>query len=267
MSAGGEPSGLYVYAVVPADFDASGLGAGIDGAILELVSAGGVAAVVHRHSASPYSGDDEEAQRRVLEHGEVVERCWDHRRSALPMGFNVIVAPGPDETAEQRLVTWLADSAHVLTERLAALAGLVELRVEISLDEQVAAEHNEDVRALEAELRERPPGVQRLLQRRLTALREGASERLADRLYPEFRRRLAALSTDLAENVRGHPPAGCVTVLNVAVLAREQDVPRIGAELGDIELEEPAARVTFLGPWPPFSFADVPHSPSVEWTA
>jgi hypothetical protein len=268
VSASSKAGGLYVYAVVPGALDADGLGTGIDGAALELVRAPeGVAAVVHHHSAPPYSGDDEDAQRRVLEHGDVVERCWAKGHTVLPMGFKVIVVPGDGETAEQRLSAWLSSSATVLAERLTTLAGLVELRVEISLDEVAAAERNEEVRKLEAEIRDRPPGVQRLLQRRLAALRQGATEGIADRLYPEYRRRLAALSVDLAENVRGHAPAGCVTVLNVAVLTREEDIPRLGAELGDIEAHEPAARVTFLGPWPPFSFADVPRSPSVEWTA
>lgn len=263
-----EEAGLYVYAVVPGNLKETDLGTGIDGAPLELIAGGeGIAAVVHRHIGAPYSGDDEDARRRVLEHGEVVERCWAHGRSVLPMGFNVIVVPGEGESAEDRLRAWLRESAADLSGRLTALTGLVELRVEISLDERSAALRNEEVRKLEAEIGERPPGVQRLLQRRLASLQQGAAEELADRLYPEYRRRLAALAVDLAENVRGHPPAGCVTVLNVAVLTREPDIPRLGAELGDIEAQEPAARVTFLGPWPPFSFADAPHSPSVEWTA
>lgn len=260
--------GLYVYAVVPSRLSQADLGRGIDGAPLELVSAReGVAAVVHRHREPPYSGSDEAAERRVLEHGDVVERCWAATRAVLPMGFNVIVSPGDGASAEDRLGAWLDRSAPALARRLEALHGLVELRVEISLREDAAGAGSEEVRELEEGLRGRPAGVQRLLRKRLESLRRASAEEASDRLYPEYRRRLARLSRDLAENVRGHPPEGCVTVLNVAVLAGEEDVPRLGAELGDIEAEEPGISVTFLGPWPPFSFADVPDVPSVEWTA
>ncbi len=44
---------LYVYAIVPAATTGE-LGTGIDRTPLELVSSGGVAAVVHRHSGAPY---------------------------------------------------------------------------------------------------------------------------------------------------------------------------------------------------------------------
>ncbi|KHL03570.1 GvpL/GvpF family gas vesicle protein [Sinomonas humi] len=264
---------LYVYGIVPAGPDTAGLdparlGSGIDGAALELVRAReGIAAVVHRHSEPPYSGSDEAAERRVLEHSEVVERCWAATKAILPMGFNVIVTPGDGASAEGRLAEWLNRSAPALARRLEALRGLVELRVEISLQEDAAGSGSAEVRELEESLRERPAGVQRLLRRRLESLRRATAEETADRLYPEYRRRLARLSRDLTENVRGHPPEGCVTVLNVAVLADEAGITPIGAELGDIEAEEPGVRVTFLGPWPPFSFADVPDLPSVEWTA
>ena len=260
--------GLYVYAIVPVETDQTSLGRGIDGAALELVPAReAVAAVVHHHAEPPYSGSDEAAERRVLEHGEVVERCWAATKRVLPMGFNVIVSPGDGASAEERLVEWLNRSAPALARRLEDLRGLVELRVEISLREDATGSGSGEVHELEEHMRERPPGVQRLLRRRLESLRRATAEEVADRLYPEYRRRLAQLSRDLTENVRGHPPEGCVTVLNVAVLADEGDIPQLGAELADIEAEEPGVRVAFLGPWPPFSFADVPDLPSVEWTA
>ncbi|WP_422935508.1 GvpL/GvpF family gas vesicle protein [Sinomonas sp. P47F7] len=260
-AAPGGTAGLYVYAVVPHDLDPATLGVGIDAVALEVVAVSeGVAAVVHRHDAPPYAGSGRDAERRVLEHGNVVERCWAHAGTVLPLGLNVIVTPGENESASERLAHWLRANAAALAERLAALEGRVELRVEISLDGRAAASGSEESRRVEAELAERPAGVQRLLARKLAALAAEAVEERADRLYPEYRRRLAALSEDLTENLRGHPPAGCATVLNVSVLARRGDVPRLGQALSDIEAEDPAVRVQFLGPWPPFSFADVPGS-------
>ena len=37
-----------------------------------------------------------------------------------------------------------------------------------------------------------------------------------------------------------------------------QWMERLGAELARIQAEQPAARIRFLGPWPPYSFAEVP---------
>ncbi|WP_136610449.1 GvpL/GvpF family gas vesicle protein [Sinomonas albida] len=260
-----EAAGLYVYAIVPADLDPATLGAGIDAQPLELVTvAEGVAAVVHRHDAPPYAGSDRDAERRVLEHGNVAERCWAHAGTVLPMGFNVIVTRGEEDSARERLAEWLRHSAPALVERLAALHGGVELRVEISLDEQAAARESPEARQLEEDLRTRPPGVQRLLRKKLATLVRQEAEARADHLYPGYRRRLAGLSRDVAENLRGHPPEGYVTVLNVSLLASREEVPRIGGELTDIQAEDPAVRVQFLGPWPPFSFASMPNTPRAQ---
>jgi hypothetical protein len=206
----------------------------------------------------------------VLEHGEVVERCWERLDTVLPMGFNVIVAPskgesgagesGAGESAVDRLSAWLTRAAPELRRRLDELSGRVELRVEISLDEREAAAASEEARRLEEEIRQRPEGVQRLLRRKLASLMRSGAEEAADRLYPECRRRLAGVSEDIVENLRGRPPEGCVTVLNVSVLVPRAGIPLVGKELGDLQAEDPAVRVRFQGPWPPFSFADVSGS-------
>lgn len=251
---------LYVYAVVPATLSPSGLGTGINATPLRLIAvAEGLAAVVHQHDAAPFDGADADVERWILEHGGVVERSWEAAGTVLPMSFNVIVAAGDGSTAEQRLTGWLGESAPELTERLKALQDRVELRIEISLDQHVAAEGNSDAADLREEMQQRPPGVQRLLQKRLDKTERDVAERLADGLYPEYRRRLAALSEDLTENRRAHRPPGTVSVLSVAVLAHRDDVEKIGLELTSIREEQPAAQIRFLGPWPPYSFADVPE--------
>ena len=258
-----KPENLYVYAVVPASLPEESLGTGIDGARLALVSvAEGVAAVVHEHHAPPYTGPDAEVQRQVIEHGGVVERCWDRVGTILPMSFNVIVTPGDGLSASERLSDWLRRSAPALSARLAALEGRVELRVEVSLDQRLAASDDPEAVALSEDLLTRPAGVQRLLRRRLETLERGVAERRADALYPTVRRRLAALCEDLAENRRTHPPAGCVSVLSVALLVTREQVERVGLELSALQEEEPAAKISFLGPWPPYSFAE---SPAMEY--
>jgi hypothetical protein len=254
-----ESTGLYVYAVVPGAGSGLVLGTGIDAAPLKLVTAPeGVAAVVHEHRTAPYSGADADVQRWVLQHGDVVERCWEQAGTVLPVSFNVIVAAGDGIPASHRLVRWLGESASALTGRLDELRDRVELRVEILLDQQVAARHNPEAIALLTEIQQRPLGVQRLLGKRLDNLERGIAEQLADRLYPQYRRRLAALSEDLVENRRISRPPGFVTVLTVALLVPRHGVEELGRELTSVTVEQEAAQIRFLGPWPPYSFADVP---------
>ncbi len=247
--------GLYVYAVargVP-----SPAGTGIDGAPLDVVSVGDtLSAVVHRHTGGPYTGPDDDVRRWVVEHSEVVDRVWEAGAAVLPMSFNVIVAAGADEPAGVRLESWLTANADDLLERLDLLEGRVELRVEIGLDQHEVARHDPRVDAARAELEDRPPGVQRLLRKRLEGLERDLTDALADGLYQEYRRRLAKVSEDLAENRGARSEPGIVPVLSVSLLVPREDMEAVGRELAAIRDEQAAARIRYSGPWPPYSFAE-----------
>ncbi|MFC7401264.1 GvpL/GvpF family gas vesicle protein [Citricoccus sp. GCM10030269] len=254
--------GLYVYAIVPAADTATELGTGINNsAVRTVVAAGGLAAVVHEHDDPPYQGPDSEVERWVLEHSDVVDRAWESAGTILPVSFNVIVSPdeGSDTSADERLVQWLTTNASALSTHLDRLRGMVELRVEISLNQEAVGETSEEVRALREDLDHRPPGVQRLYRKRLATLEQEVTERLADRLYPDFRRRLAALSTDLAETRSPARTPGLVSVLSVSLLVPDDGVQQVGLELAAIRDERPGSEIRYLGPWPPYSFADVPE--------
>lgn len=248
--------GLYLYAIVPDTVSLAPLGTGIRDAPLMVVAAAGLAAVVHESQVEPLTGPDADVTTWIVQHSEVVERVWDRAGTVLPAGFNVIVAPGDGQSAEERLRGWLTDSAGALAGRLDALAGLVELRVEIDLDQQAVAREDPEATQLRDSMAERPPGVRRLLQKRLDGLERDAADRLANELYPDYRRRLAERCHDLSENRRAHPPQGFVTVLNTALLADRDAVESVGAVLAAIRNEQPAAEVSFIGPWPPYSFTD-----------
>ncbi|MFE5291175.1 GvpL/GvpF family gas vesicle protein [Isoptericola sp. NPDC056618] len=251
----GATDGLYVYAVARGAPD--DLGTGIDGAAVEQVTARGLTAVVHRHGAAPYSGPDDDVRRWVVEHSDVVDRLWQAADAVLPMSFNVIVAGTSDQPARQRLTSWLGEHAERLDARLAQLAGRGELQVEIGIDQHEAAAGDPRADALRAELESRPPGVRRLLTKRLEQLEREATDALADDLYPALRRRLSATAEEVTETRRAHPPAGVVPVLSVALLVPSDGVERVGGELARVRDEEPAARIRFVGPWPPYSFADL----------
>jgi hypothetical protein len=248
--------GLYVYAVargVPGD-----LGAGIDEAPLDRVTTHGLTAVVHRHASGPFTGSDDDVRRRVVEHSDVVDRVWQATGSVLPMSFNVIVAGADREPAGRRLEAWLDQHAERLGARLDQLAGRGELQVEIGLDQHEAGGRDPRADALRAELAERPAGVRRLLTKRLDQLERDATAALADELYPDLRRRLAATAEEVTETRRTHPEPGVVRVIGLALLVPLDDVDRVGRELALVRDAQPAARIRYVGPWPPYSFADVP---------
>jgi hypothetical protein len=247
---------LYVYAVVRSGRPPAA-GTGIDGRPLRSVATGPVAAVVHDHDDEPYGGPDDEVRRRALEHNRVVEALWGEDRAVLPMSFDVIVAGTPTEPAERRLAAWLEAVSPSVEARLGSLTGRVELRVDLALDPVAAAAAEPSVVALRQEAADASPGVERLLRKRVQRQEREIAERRADALYPRVRERLARLSADLVENPRAAAEPGEVLVLSVSLLVDEAAVPPVGAELRAVGDDEPAARIRFYGPWPPYSFADV----------
>lgn len=247
----------YVYAVAPAAIASTDLGQGIDRRPVETVTADGLAALVHRHGPEPYTDEDGDVERRVLEHANVVDRAW-RAGPVLPVSFNVIVAPGDDETADERMRAWLDQHARRIGDRLEALRGHAELHVDISLDARAVAETDAEASAERDALALRSAGVQRLLARRRRHQDKDLADRRADELYPDHRRRLAAVSEDLIERAAPRTDQDAISVLAAAVLVPTDQVSAVGAVLSVIQDEQPAARIRFSGPWPPYSFTEIP---------
>ncbi|HEY4558842.1 MAG TPA: GvpL/GvpF family gas vesicle protein [Enteractinococcus sp.] len=255
------PTGLYVYALVPADtLTQADLPRGIDGAALDLVPAGQLAAIVHECETEPYQGPDSDVKRWVLEHSQVVDDAWQAAGTVLPMTFNVIVAPATEteQTAQHRLGEWLTSSADTIRDHLEKLRNHVELRVDISLDEETVTASHPEVLELSKGLEDRPAGVQRLYRKRLEERTRQVAERIADQLYPQYRQRLVALAEDMVENSKPGRTPGMVTVLTASLLVHQDNVDAVGVALADIRDNQPGVQIRYLGPWPPYSFADVP---------
>lgn len=248
-------SALYVYAIVPSDLgnlDVRGIG----GAAVRILPEGDLGAVVHDLAdAQPYGGSDEEVRNAVAEHAAVVEAAWSAAGVVVPVTFDVIVAAAADATAEDRLRGWLRGEAEQLTAKLAALNGLAELKVEIAID-PLLLPPSPEIEQARADLETRSPGARRLFERKLLVLERGHAERSAADLYSDVRRRLAAVSNDLAEQ-RGHRPAAPLVPLFAAALLVSRDaVEAVGRALAELHDEHPYLAIRFLGPWPPYSFTD-----------
>lgn len=248
---------LYIYAVVPTG--SSWNTAGIGGVPVTGIQEGELTALVHTaedlERALPAERDVEQA---VLSHVTVVERAWEHFGAVIPVRFNVLIEPDEARTAEQKLREWLRNEASMLTQRLEALRARVELRVDIGVSRDAAVANDSEVEALRTEMERKPPGVRRLLQRKLEQVQKDAANRLADRIYPRIRQRLAEASEELHEQRRARGPEETVPVITASLLVAETRIDEIGTLLSALQNSEPALRVRFLGPWPPYSFGVEP---------
>ncbi|MFD4989999.1 GvpL/GvpF family gas vesicle protein [Streptomyces sp. NPDC058374] len=257
---------LYVYALLPEDAELPPATAGLDGRPLHLVTApgSGLAALVHRTAPAPYQGPDEQVREWVREQDAALVAVWEYVGTALPMTFNVLVAPDQEASAEQRIKEWLSGRSEVLRDMLGALAGRAEVRVEISLDREAVTEDDAEAKALVEEMEGRSPGLRRMLAKRLDRLRKEAGDNLADALHSGIRRRLAAVTDDISVRAGRGREAGEVSVFAGALLVPREEIDTVGALLADIQEEQPAARIRFLGPWPPYSFTELPAAPGEE---
>lgn len=257
---------LYVYALVPEDTELPPHVSGLDGRPLHLVTAPGtgLAALVHRSAPAPYQGPDDQVRQWVAEQDAALVAVWERMGTALPMTFNVLVPADPEASAEERVRDWLTGRAEVLRTMLDALGGRAEVRVEISVDREAVTEDDDEARAIQEEMAGRSPGLRRMLAKRLDRIRKEAADRLADTLHGAVRRRLAAVADDISERAGRGPGSGEVSVFAGALLVRHEDIDTVGALLADIQEEQPAARIRYLGPWPPYSFTELPGAPGAE---
>jgi len=249
-------SALYVYAIVPSDAEEIAI-SGIGGAPAYVVREGAVAAVVHDlPAAEPYRGSGDEIREAITEHAAVVEAAWNAAGTVLPVTFDVLIAPSGATPAADRLREWLRTEGEQLTAKLAALRGMTELKVEIAIDPEFLPPSLE-VEHARADLQTRSPGGRRLFERKLAQLeRDHAAARAAE-LYAPIRRGLAAVSRDLTEHRRYRPRPPLVPILSASLLVPRDSVEEVGRTLAGLVDGHAYLAIRFLGPWPPYSFADL----------
>ncbi|MEU0228440.1 GvpL/GvpF family gas vesicle protein [Streptomyces sp. NPDC006284] len=267
-----ENTALYVYALLPDRPDAAEGVTGLDGRPLSVVAVPGtgVAALVHEATPTPFQGDDDRVRRWVAEQSEAVTTVWERVGSVLPMTFNVLVAAdtASGRTAEQRLGDWVREQEAEVTGQLEALSGRCELRVEVTLDrEAAAAAGGTAADPAETGTAARSPGMRRLLAKQREQREKNAAGQVADTLHAGLRRRLLSVVEDLRDRGASHRDPAQTDVLSAALLVRHEDIDSVGAVLSDAQAGQPALRIRFLGPWPPYSFAETRPQAAVEHAA
>ncbi|MFF9041850.1 GvpL/GvpF family gas vesicle protein [Streptomyces sp. NPDC014892] len=265
---------LYVYALLRSETATTCEVTGLDGCPTRLVHAPGtgIAALVHDAPASPYQGGDDQVRRWVGQQSDVVTTVWERTGSVLPMTFNVLVAdePSPEggsvggpaggRKAAERLTEWIAERAAEIDEQLRTLADRCELRVEIALDRRALgatpAPHTEGTST------HRSAGMRRLLAKQEEQTARQTAERLADEVHAEVRGRLLAIAEDLRDRGRTQQSPDETHVLSAALLTRRENIDTVGGVLSELQARQPAVRIRFLGPWPPYSFTELPDPPT-----
>jgi len=244
---------LYVYAVIPDAGKRNWGPIGLDGTEVRAEVAGSLAALVHDvPGGRPYQGTDDQVRGWVLQHSRVVEQAWETAGTVLPVTFDVLVRADVEAPAPQRLRAWLAESQPALSAALDRFKDRVELKLELGF-RSVSGNGSPHGSARAGA---RPAGGrQRLLEKQQALERDRTVKRRADDVYQIVRRRLAREAEDLIEHRRSRSE-GLTSVFCGSVLVPRARIETIGFELARLQGEQPDLVVRFLGPWPPYSFAE-----------
>jgi hypothetical protein len=251
------PAGtVYVYGILSAADQAAVHARGVEGSLVRTVEHAGLAALV-----SDLQAESLAAAREVRSHWRVLEEA-SKDATVLPVRFGTVLE-GDDAVREQLL----EPHAERLVTLLGELGGRVQLTVKGQYDEErqlidvvatspAIAALRERVRALpgEAGYYERIR-LGELVAAEVARRREHDAQRVLDRLQP------------LAVAARAEAPKGPDGAFDLAFLversaidAFSMGVVSVGDELGE------RVRIRYVGPVPPYSFADAELTVgSAEW--
>lgn len=253
----------YVYGIVRSGFDVARAPAGMDDAVVELASAGKLAALVSRLDASSYgpaaieqnSADVSWISPRAMAHDRVLTWAQEHG-GVLPMPMFSLW--GSDDALRRMLADRQAEFEHVFTR----VAGADEFGVRVHRRDDVLAKSLDDLdfetRKLQEDAAAASPGQRYLIQRKLDdhmklAVRT-AGKRMAKQIFDE----LAALSrAAIARPLVADSNTPDVTlVLNGAFLVDRSRLPEFRAAVGErVRAYQPRGLTfDFTGPWPPYNF-------------
>jgi len=239
---------LYVYGVVRAP-DApqlDSLGVGDRGARLSDVVHGGVAAIVSEVDEGPLA-----AARDLRAHWRVLEDVAK-RTTVVPVRFGTVMA-GREELVQE----FLAPQADSLAALLGELDGRVQLSIKAFYDEERLLGEVVSGSPAVAQLREKVKGMPEAAgyyeRIRLGELVSGEVERCRERDTAAVLARLEPL----AVAAKNEDPGTADTAVNATFLVEEERVAEFSKAVGQLteELGE-RLRMRYLGPMPPYSFAD-----------
>jgi hypothetical protein len=254
---------MYVYGIVPAELDATGVPPGLDGEPVDLVGVGGVAALASRLPAATYDpsviesrvGDVAWLGPRAVAHDEVLS--WAGERGAVVPLAMFTIYRDPDA-----LAAMLRARANELAAVLARLAPGQEYAVRVFRVDRDLVRHlgelSPEVAELEAQARAAPPGQRYLLERKTEAARRAEAQRVAGAVAREAFDMLAASALEAVTEPPPRQEGGRGSaVLHAFFLVRRDGLDPFREALTALVATYGARGFTFefTGPWPPYHFA------------
>jgi hypothetical protein len=251
---------VYVYAVL-AERRGGGTLQGIDGAVVDYVTEGGLSAAVSK--VRPEDFDEEPLNERVRDmswlapravaHQEVNYRLHGMAAAMLPLSFGTVFRD------EARVRDMLRTNAAALQGRLARVQGAAEWVVTLHLvsepDPEAVAERSPAIRAARAEIAAANPGRAHLLRRGLAELEREEARREQAEAADNV---LASLRT-VSRGVFQEPlPTDAVErpLVRASLLVARASEEAFLADLERLRqrFAEPTYRLVLTGPWPPYRF-------------
>jgi phage gp37-like protein len=237
---------VYVYGVLAASDCAELKAPGVEGSRVRCVEREGLAALV-----SDLQGDSITVAREVRAHWNVLDAV-SQKATVLPVRFGTVME-GEHAVREQMLEA----NAERIEALLGELRGRVQLTIKGEYDEERVLREVVNESPAVAGMRERLRSVPEaasyygrirlgeLVAGEIAARREHDSARALERLEP------------LSVRVHAEQPRSAEAAFNLAFLVERDGIERfssavagLGEELGD------RVRIRYLGPLPPYSFAE-----------
>jgi hypothetical protein len=254
----------YVYGVVGASVETATAPQGIDGAAVNLISEGEVAALSTSVSADDYAPAKVEASTADVDW--VSERATAHDRVLTWASDVGPVIPFPMWTLfsdAKGVRSMLAKRMHELQLTFERIRDgrefIVRVYVQAAVLKGHLAEHNDELTSLQAQAASATPGQKYLLERKIENLRRDAGRDLTGKVANEIH---GALSGAAMETVReqpvnsGAPREQGRAILNASFLVAPDRVVEFQRQLTAMvnKYERSGFKFDFTGPWPPYHF-------------
>ena len=224
---------LYVYALV-AKAPSEGLGTGMNGEALRVVTCGGLLAVVGDMSALPAV-----TSTALREHDRAIRRMAAITDSVLPMRFGSMA----DE--ELDLARRLEPAEATLEAALVQVAGREQMTVRV-YERQAQDEEGARIAARPPAAADLGPGARYLLERR-RALEHDPQGAALDAVLA------ASASFIRAQRVESHGSRPLIASVHHLIERGQGAAYSAALHAGTADLID--AAVTVSGPWPPYAFA------------
>lgn len=252
--------GLYVYGIAENAEAAIPLRAvGIDGQTVYAIRCQDLAAIVHTCPLTPYQSDDESVmQGWVLAHQKVLEVAAERCGTVIPFGFDTIIMPDGNRSAEEVLLSWITGEYDSMQKKLSKIRGKKEYGVQVfgsvpAIIQRVTGA-NETIRALQEEIKIASPGKAYMVRQKIEQELKSGIESDVDTVARACHRKIAAACDDIkVEKIKKTNEKDTRMLLNYSCLVSDEKYSRLGEVLESLETEE-GVTVRFTGPWPAYSF-------------